>query len=386
MYIIRLIILSGILIAMQACTQVDNYVLGKENMPKPKKLSEISSKVKMKNQWSAAIAKKNKSNVYLKLKPVIINNTIYMADNGGQVQAIDKKDGKVIWSTKLASSVVSGPVVEGGSIVVGTDSASIVLLNSSTGKVEWTAHLSEDTLSKSLILKDKVIVKTIDGNLYAFNISNGEKLWMTEHGSPNLILKASSSPVVVGNLVLVGYSDGKLDAIDINDGRIVWQRSIAYATGASDVERLIDIDADPIVHNNNVYFASYQGYIGGLSLDTGQFIWNKAGSVYKNMAMDKGTLYVVDSKDILWAFDERSGRVKWKQDALKHHGLTEPVLMDTKLVVGDKTGYLHVVSTVNGELIGRTQLGSAVDISPVVSNDIAYTLLKNGTVSATKVS
>ena len=143
---------------------------------------------------------------------------------------------------------------------------------------------------------------------------------------------------------------------------------------------------NPIVHNNVVYVGSYQGYIGGISLETGQFIWSKAGSVYKNMAMDSNGLYVVDAKDVLWAFDDTSGRVKWKQEALKHHGLTDPVLMGNKLIVADKSGYLHAVSLKNGELIGRTQLGAGVNISPVVSGNMAYTVGNNGMVSATKVS
>ncbi|OGV31883.1 MAG: outer membrane protein assembly factor BamB [Legionellales bacterium RIFCSPHIGHO2_12_FULL_35_11] len=370
----------------QACTQVDNYVLGKENTPKPKELEQITSKVQMNNKWTAHVEKKSKSQAYLKLKPVIINNKMYLANANGVVQAIDKLSGEVIWTTNLGNNIVSGPVVSNNSVVVGTDAATIILLDNIAGKTKWTAHLSEDSLSKSVILNDKVIVKTIDGNLYAFDVKTGKKLWVYDHGSPSLILKASSSPVVVGKYVVVGFSDGKLDAVDADDGRLVWQKSIAYATGASDVERLIDIDADPIVHDNVVYVASYQGYISGLSLETGQFLWNKAGSVYKNMALGDGKLYVVDSRDTLWAFDNISGRVIWKQTALNHHGLTDPVLMGDKIVVGDKTGFLHIISTKDGNLIGRKKLGSAINISPVVSKDIAYTLLKNGNLTATQVS
>lgn len=371
---------------IQACGQVDNYILGKENLPKPKQLTEIKPKVAMQNQWSAALAKKSKNSAYLKLKPEVVDNKIYLASNNGTVQAVSRDTGSTIWSANVGKQIVSGPAVANGAVIVGTNAATIVMLDQSNGKKLWTAHLSEDTLSKASILKDRVIVKTIDGNLYAFATKDGSQLWMFEHGSPNLILKASSSPVVVGNLALVGFSDGKLDAVDIDDGRLVWQRSIAYATGSSDVEKLIDIDADPIVRNNVVYVGSYQGYIGGISLETGQFVWSKAGSVYKNMAMDHNGLYVVDAKDVLWAFDDASGRVKWKQEALKHHGLTDPVLMGNKLIVADKSGYLHAISLKNGELIGRTQLGAGINISPVVAGNTAYTVGNNGVVSATKVS
>ncbi len=383
---IKYIFLVLVLAFIQACGQVDNYVLGKENAPKPKELKEIKQKVSMTSQWSAKLAKKSKNQNYLKLKPVIDGDMIYMASEKGIVQAVNRKTGASLWNTNVDNSIISGPAVANGALVVGTNVATIVMLDKDTGQKRWIAHLSQDTLSKSVILQDRVIVKTIDGNVYAFAKGDGKKLWVSEHGAPSLILKASSSPVVVGNVALVGFSDGKLDAIDTNDGRLLWQRGIAYATGASDVEKLIDIDADPIVKNNIVYVASYQGYIGGISLATGQFVWNKAGSVYKNMAIDDKTLYIVDEKDILWALDDASGRVKWKQTALKYHGLTEPVLMGNKLIVADKAGFLHALSVASGELLGRTKLSSAINISPVVSDNFAYTIANDGVVSATKIS
>lgn len=383
---LNIIFLMCFLMFLQACGQVDNYVLGKENTPKPKDLQEIKQKVSMTNKWAMQLANKSKNHNYMKLKPVIDGNTIYMASEKGIVQAVNRNTGTPLWNVNVKTSIISGPTVANGAVVVGTNVATIVTLDKNTGQKLWTAHLSQDTLSKSVILNDKVIVKTIDGNLYAFAKKDGKQLWVSEHGAPSLILKASSSPVVVGNIVLVGFSDGKLDAIDVDDGRLIWQRSIAYATGSSDVEKLIDIDADPIVKNNVVYVASYQGYIGGISLETGQFVWTKAGSVYKNMAMDGKTLYIVDEKDILWALDDASGRVKWKQTALKYHGLTEPVLMGNKLIVADKSGYLHALAVNSGELLGRTKLSGSVNISPVVSGNFAYTIANDGVVSATKIS
>ena len=144
------------------------------------------------------------------------------------------------------------------------------------------------------------------------------------------------------------------------------------------MERLVDIDADPIVRGNTVYLASYQGYIGALSLENGQFIWNKPASTFQNMAIDDNTLYMTDSNDIVWAFDRQTGFVKWKQISLKARGLTEPVLMGNRLVVGDKTGLVHLLSTQNGELIARTQLSGAIDIAPAVSGNRVYVMTANG--------
>ncbi len=380
-------VMIGLVVLLQACTQIDNYILGKDNTPKPTPLVAITTpKAVMDIEWSTTIGKGKKASTYLKLKPVIKGDILYTADASGLIQAINKTSGQVLWSKQLNSGIASGPTVADHFIAVATNAAQVVLLKQADGQQVWQARLSSDSLSKPAIANHKVIVKSIDGNLYAFDLLTGKKIWVVDHGSPSLILKASSSPVVMGPVVLVGFSDGKLDAIDINFGHVLWQRSIAYASGSSDVERLVDIDADPIVRSGVAYLASYQGYVGALSLENGQFLWNKPASTYRNMAIDGNTLYMTDSHDVLWAYDIHNGQVKWKQVSLKARGLSEPVLMGNRLVVGDRTGYLHLLSTQNGEIIARTQLSGAIDISPSVSGHRVYVMTANGKLNCISVS
>nr|WP_176695313.1 outer membrane protein assembly factor BamB [Legionella massiliensis] len=382
----KLVVLAACL-SLQACSKVDDYMLGKDNTPTPAALEPINNKVKITEKWSVPVGGSQRANAHLKLKPEIVGNVVYTAESNGLIQAVNKSSGRLLWAKKVDSGIVSGPTVSSGVIALGTDSSSVVLLKQSDGSQLWQAKASGEVLSKPVIFGSKVIAKTIDGNLYAFNLANGEKLWMSEHGAPSLILKASSSPVVVDNkLVLVGYSDGKMDAVDLQTGHLVWQRSIAYASGASDVERLVDIDADPIVRGNVAYLASYQGYVGALSLTDGQFVWRKPASVYKNMAIDGNTIYLTDSDDIIWSINRQNGQVNWKQVALKARGLTEPVLMGNRLIVGDKTGLLHVLATQNGDLVSRAQVGGAISIAPTVTGNNVYVMSTNGSLSRFSVS
>lgn len=361
-------------------------MLGKDNSPKPKKLTEIPEKVKVVQNWSIAVGKSSKNSEYLRLKPVIQGGIIYTADASGLVQAVKKNDGQIKWSTQLKHRLVSGPALANGYIAVGTSNSALILLNQTNGKKLWQNKVSGEILSPPAIAYDKVIAKTIDGKVFAFNAADGKQMWISEHGSPSLVLKASSSPIVIGNLVLIGFSDGKMDAIDINSGRLVWQRSIAYASGSSDVERLVDIDADPIAEGDVVYLGSYQGYIGALSLSNGQFIWRKRGSVYKNMLSAGNTLYVSDSHDVIWSINKRNGQVNWKQKVLKARGLTEPALIGNELVVGDKAGYLHFINSRSGELLGRFKASSGVSTSPSVVGKTLYVLTDNGMLNQLSVS
>lgn len=354
-----------VLLNLQACSIVDDYILGVDNTIKPTPLQNIHPKVTLVKHWETSVGKPSHNLMYLKLKPVQIQSVVYTTSPEGRVSAISADTGRVLWTTLLHHAIVSGPTVGKDTVIVGTNHATLVALSEQDGHQRWEASLSEDALSKSLLVDDKVIAKSIDGHLYAFDLKTGKTLWMVEHGAPNLILRASSSPQRMGNLILVGYSDGKLDAIELETGRIVWQRSIVYANGASDIERLVDISADPVVRDHWIYLASYQGYIGAFNSDDGQFIWSKPASVYKNFALDHDTLYACDSRDVLWAYDLQTGQIKWKQPALKGHVLTEPVLSGAYVIVGDRLGYAHLLSKRNGDIIGREHLGTPIEISPL---------------------
>lgn len=364
---------------ISGCSKIDDYWLGKDNTPLPTPLSPIESKIPLKKNWTASVGAMKKDSAYFKLTPAILGNVIYVAAANGQVDALNLSTGKSIWSKKLATSLLAGPVLGKNFIIVTTDSSTLLALNKETGQEVWHSGLSGDVLSKPLITQNKVIAKTIDGNVYAFDLSTGQKLWSRSHGAPDLILKASSSPVVVDNkTLLIGFPDGKLDAMEIETGQLLWQRNILYASGASDIERLIDIDADPIVEGNVVLLASYQGYVGAFSLNDGQFIWQKPASTYKNIAVKGNSLYMIDSHDVIWSINKQTGQVNWKQIKLKSRGLTEPVLMGDELIVGDKTGILHVIATQNGDLLSRTELGNAIAIAPAVKNNNIYVLTANG--------
>lgn len=367
-------LLLGVISLLQSCAQIDDYLLGKDNTPKPAMMAPLVSKQTLTSVWSAPVFQSSHADHYIKLKPQLSGSTLYLADTAGRVQAFDRATGKLRFSKVFKQPFVSGPAVSGDYVALGTNHSHAMLLRASDGELVWDATVSGDILSTPLFVNNAVVVKSIDGNVYAFDLKTGAQRFMVDHGTPSLILKASASPVRLGELMLVGFSDGKLDAIELQTGRVVWQRSIAYANGSSDVERLVDIDADPIVRGDLVYLASYQGEVGALSMTSGQFLWHKPASTYKNMAMDGNTLYMTDSDDVIWAYDASNGQVRWKQEALKARGVTEPVVMGHTLLVGDKTGYLHVLDANHGTLLSRFQQNAPILVAPLVVGHRVYVL------------
>lgn len=357
-------------------------MLGKDNSPSPQPLKPLQGAHHLIEKWSVpSPTAKTKGYTFLKLKPVIINKTVYIAHASGLVEAVNSIDGKLLWNKRLPVGLMSGPSIKDGYLIVTSDASTVIALNAANGQELWQTNVSGDVLAKPLITHNKAIIKTVDGHVYGLQLKTGHPEWVLDHGAPNLILKASSAPAIVNDTLLIGYSDGKLEAVNVQDGQVLWQKSITYAVGASDVERLIDIDADPIVQGNIIYLANYQGFIGAVSMQTGDFIWKKPASTFTNIIIKNNTIYMTDAENTIWSINKQDGRVNWKQTQLQYRGVTEPVLLNNSLVVGDKTGLLHVLSTQSGEFIARLEVGAPISMAPETANDQIYVMADNGYLS-----
>lgn len=373
------------LVNMLGCSQIDDYFLGKDNTPQPKPLPNFSDKVALRAIWSEKLGQA--PIVHDKLMPAVQGERIFVALPDGKIQARSLKTGALIWSHVIPAGFISGPVIGSGRLALGTRHSSLVLLSQTNGQLLWEKKLSGEALAAPTISGGRVYTKTVDGNVYAHDLTTGKRIWRVQHGAPDLILKASSSPFVGGSdWMVVGFSDGKLSAIQPATGRLLWEKALIYAQGASEVERLVDIDADPILFGHSVIVGIYQGFVGAMSLENGEFVWQKPISVYKNMALKQRRLYVTDDKDVVWSIDPTQGQVDWKQIKLKIRGLTTPVILPQGILVGDKLGYLHVLSKKDGALIGRLKLGDGIVALNAVGERQVVALTNTGSLHLVTVS
>lgn len=372
---------------LSSCSKIDNYLLGKDNTPEPAELTKITSTLDVTSSWTTGAGAGTKG-VYLEMAPAVNESTIYTADVNGRVMAFERKTGDKLWENDLDTDLISGPSVDETSLAVTDKEAKIIVLDAKTGKKRWSHTTSNEIFSPPTLAEGKVFVKTVDGNLYAFDEESGHRQWIYEHGNPSLIMRAGSSPQVLFGAVIVGFADGKLIGLRADTGQILWEKTLSMPEGATDVERMADIDANPIVLEGVAYVASYQQNISALSLQTGEIVWeNKKVSAIHNMAADSTTLYVVDTHSTIWAIDRLSGTVLWKQKALENRRLTAPTLVEGDiLVVGDSQGFIHWISTKDGQVLTRTRPARSAIVLPLVADgQDVYLLTSSGKLIAYRV-
>ena len=99
------------------------------------------------------------------------------------------------------------------------------------------------------------------------------------------------------------------------------------------------------------------------------------------LARDAKYLYIVDDTGAVHALDKASGTSVWKQDKLAWRKLTAPLVVEGRVVVGDGSGFLHVLSPDDGALVGRLATDGSAIVSMIPANGGIVVQTAKGNVS-----
>ncbi|MBK1717269.1 outer membrane protein assembly factor BamB [Thiocystis violacea] len=357
---------------------------GKEKDPTPpSELPAISQEAALSTLWSQRPTRGTEGR-RLYLVPAIAAGQLYVADARGRLVALAADSGRVLWQRETSLAFSGGPDVLGDRLVLGTSQGELVAFSTRDGQELWRAQLGSEVLSVPRLTADgKVMVHTLDDSLHGLEAATGKVLWRVAYPPPVLTLRGSSTPTLAESGVVVGLSGGKLVKVDPNDGTAIWEVVVTRPSGRSELARIADIDADPVLIGDTLYVGSYNGDLAAVDLASGEVRWRRELSAHAGIAADESGLFVTDSEDILWAANATDGAGRWKQEQLRYRRLTAPALIGNRILVGDLEGYLHLLDKSDGRLIGRARVAkSGITARPLVVGARLYVHAEDGTLAA----
>ncbi len=348
----------------------------------PASLVDISDEYEVDKLWSAQIGE-GSGDKYLQLAPAVTEQAVYAVDHEGSVYAIDRLNGDRIWKTELGLAI-SGGIGAGGGLVVATSfDGQAIALDQQEGAEVWRTRLSSEAVAPTQLASGLALVQTIDGQLSAFDVDNGELRWSYSAQEPALSLRGTSTPLVVDDVVYAGFSSGKVVALKLRTGAVLWETLVTTPEGRTELERMVDIDGSLLLGNGLIYAGSYQGRVAAIVMNDGRRLWSEPLSSYRSLSQNKQTLFAVDDEGSLVAYDKRSGTELWKQEALYYRQASAPAVIEGVVAVGDYDGYIHFVNPDDGRFVGRYRAdSSAIVVAPVSRDGVLYTFSHDGRLSA----
>ena len=97
-----------------------------------------------------------------------------------------------------------------------------------------------------------VLVHTSNGQLQALNETDGAVKWTVNLDMPALSCAASLRLRPPTARAIVGGDNGRVSAVLMQQGQMIWQQRISTATGPTEIDRLNDVDTTPIIVNGGL--------------------------------------------------------------------------------------------------------------------------------------
>lgn len=377
----KIILTAAMALSLSACSMFGN-MFGKDDVEQPAVLEDLSNEVALNRRWSVNVGN-GQGKYYTMLHPALDRDMIFAASANGDVVAVNRATGKVAWRVGTDELISGGVGAGSGLVLFGTREAEVFALDQFSGREIWRAKVSSEVLSAPATNGTIVVTQTVDGKLIALDAVTGKQNWIYESTIPALTLRGSSSPVIAGNVVISGFANGMVAAINASNGFLLWEERVAVPQGRYDIERVIDIDGELLLVGNTVFASSYQGNLMGFDVQSGRIVWGTEASSYHGIAQGFGNTYYVDDKSQIVALRNNSEDVVWENKGLRLRKITAPRTLGNYVAVADFEGYLHLLSQIDGHFVARTRVDSkGVRGGLVADNDTLYVLGNSGRLTA----
>ena len=383
----RWLLAVTLVMSLSACSTIKGWFEfdDDDDPKKPAELQAIDQTIKIKKLWSHGIGNGQGDGFY-KIQPAIAGSSIYIAAADGTVEAFDKQTGKSLWDTELERPLSGGVGVYGDALLLGSSDGFVLKLDATSGEVQWSTRLNGEVMSVPGSDGRMVLAHTLDGKLQGLDFATGEVAWTYDSNVPVLTLRGSCSPLLNGNTAYVGFASGRVLAFDIANGGIIWEARVAIPQGRSEIERVVDIDGTMTLLGNELFVASYQGRIMAIDVTDGRKLWQHNVSSFSGVSQGFGNVYVADEDGTVTAYQRSGQGERWQQTALAYRGLSRPTPVSSYLAVGDKEGYVHFMSQVDGEIVGRIEADDEGIRADMVSEDnILYVYGNSGDLIAYEI-
>ncbi len=180
--------------------------------------------------------------------PAIGNGRVFIADSKS-LYAVDERTGKVVWKKPAAFSLYFSPIVAGDTVYI-RDGNKIVALATADGAKRWENLVGGESLIPGAVSDGRLLVVST-GAMLALDTRTGKEMWL--YSQPNYI----SLPAVAGAtaFLLTGTTgQTSLTAINIATGKSSWSQRIPEVAPAA-----------PVVAGETVYVGTSDGRVLGFS-------------------------------------------------------------------------------------------------------------------------
>ena len=249
--------------------------------------------------------------------PVVYKGVAYVGGGDGYLHALDAKTGDKLWEFYAGGWIIGGISVNDEVVVAANTSGEVFIINSETGVVRLPYDAITTISGTTALVGDRLYVSTSQGRLSSVNWRerakpfDGPRMWWHFHfwiwglaENPPLQRgylwqvslgrrSRASSPVVVDDIIYVTAHNGRIVAIDAEDGDKLWERTVTDFL----------VFSSPAVAGDTVYFGADDGNLYAVNRHSGDTLWTfPTNDRIRNRAViAEDTVFVASEDGTLYA-------------------------------------------------------------------------------------
>ncbi|BDC98738.1 PQQ-binding-like beta-propeller repeat protein [Persicobacter psychrovividus] len=277
---------------------------------------------------------------------------IYTANQQWVLQAISPETGNTVWKKGIvegqwedgefhmadwAGGLLGSPVVADGIAYIGGPDGFVNAVNVQTGKEIWKFEVGSTISIAPMVADGKVFFGYLGANtehygynhpgeVFALNAKTGDVVWRNKEYA-----RVWVAPAYKNGKLFFGNTDGDFFGVDANTGQKLW----SFYTGKGTIKETLPKDTPfthgypagvysvPVVDENMVYTGSWAGFYYAFDQQTGKVKWrtktgfNDWGGLPDSAAptLWKGKLYVQKFGSRIAAIDIETGKISWEWNA-----------------------------------------------------------------------
>ena len=257
----------------------------------------------------------------------VVDGVVYIDDivgNNGVVYALDAETGEELWKVKTAPMESYPLPVVDGVVFVADINGDLWFIDASTGDVLAQYQAGEPLLAAPIVGENLAFL-AFGGQIDAIRPESGELQWRAElsTGVENVL-----APKIVGiaDGVLFVSLDGRLLALDLGDGRTLWE---------------LETYDYPTVGDRVVFVADAEGSLNAVEATTGETLW-RGPTTQGSRTVAGDTLYVAVGSS-LFALDAATGVERWRvrTGGMLHNSIT---VVDDQIFLGSTDHFLYALT------------------------------------------
>lgn len=199
--------------------------------------------------------------------PVISEGLVFVGANNGFFHSFELENGKQVWKVNDHSSYHSKPVIYKDQVIYGTQDGRVYSRATINGELKYNVDLGASIEGSGVIYNGKIFFHLRNHQVFALDVETGKILWAYKRSVPYLTtLQRAAKPVVLNNRLYVGFADGTLAALNLEEGLLVFE--IKLSTGI----KFVDLDNPISVVDGKIYAGVMGGPLHIINAENGAII------------------------------------------------------------------------------------------------------------------